>query len=82
MLNLNVNNVKHILGNMNIDGNLSTKDSRTAWEAAFMTTYLNAVISVSFYNKRYNNLPPLNMLSFTGAKCSQFCKRNRRKFRE
>ncbi len=53
-----INHVKHIVGNMNIDGSLSTKDSRTAWEAAFMTTYLNAVISVSFYNKRYN-FPPL-----------------------
>ncbi len=81
MLTLNVNHVKHIVGNMNIDGNLSTKDSRTAWEAAFMTTYLNAVISVSFYNKRYN-FPPLNMLAFADAKCLQSCKRNFHKFRE
>jgi hypothetical protein len=37
------------IGNLNIDGNLTTKNSRTAWEDAFMTTYLNPVLSVSFY---------------------------------
>ena len=36
-------------GNVNIGGNLITKNSRTAWEDAFMTTYLNPVLSVSFY---------------------------------
>lgn len=36
------------VGNLNIDGNLSTKRSRTTWEDAFMTTYLNPVLSVSF----------------------------------
>ncbi|CAB4012406.1 Hypothetical predicted protein [Paramuricea clavata] len=30
---------------VNIDGNLTTKDSRTAWEDKFMTTYLNPVLS-------------------------------------
>ena len=38
-----------IVENLNIDGKLTTKDSRTAWEDKFMTTYLNPVLSVSFY---------------------------------
>ena len=38
----------NFVGNLNIGGNLSTKDSRTTWEDAFMTTHLNPVLSVSF----------------------------------
>jgi hypothetical protein len=33
---------------MTITGNLTTKESRTVWEDAFMATYLNPVLSVSF----------------------------------
>ena len=41
-----------VVGYLNIDGNLTTKDSRIAWEEAFMTTYFNPVLSVSFYITR------------------------------
>ncbi|CAB4034026.1 Hypothetical predicted protein, partial [Paramuricea clavata] len=40
-----VNNLGQQTGNLNIDGNLTTRNSRTAWEDAFMTTYLNPVLS-------------------------------------
>ena len=42
------------VGNLNIGGELSTKDSRTTWEDAFMNTYLNPVLSVSSYIKCLN----------------------------
>ena len=38
---------KIFVGNLSIGSNLSTKDSRKAWEDAFMTTHLNSVLSVS-----------------------------------
>ena len=44
-----INNKNCIVGNLNIDVSLGTKGSRTAWEDAFMNTYLNPVLSVSFY---------------------------------
>ncbi|CAB4041366.1 Hypothetical predicted protein, partial [Paramuricea clavata] len=40
-----VNNLGQQGGYQNIDGNLTTKDSRIVWEEAFMTTYLNPVLS-------------------------------------
>ena len=45
-----------IIANSNIDGNLTTKDSRRVWEDAFMTTYLNPVLSVSFYITRSDTI--------------------------
>ena len=39
---------KKFSGDIEIIGSLTTKDSRTVWEDAFMTTYLNPVLSVSF----------------------------------
>ena len=42
-------NNNFIVGYLNIGGNLTTNVSRTAWEDAFMATYLNPVLSVSFY---------------------------------
>ena len=44
-----INDKNCIVGNLNIDVSLGTKGSRTAWEDAFMNTYLNPVLSVSFY---------------------------------
>ena len=35
-------------GYLNIDGTLTTKDSRTTWEDIFENTHLNPVLSVSF----------------------------------
>ncbi|CAB4007286.1 Hypothetical predicted protein, partial [Paramuricea clavata] len=40
-----VNNLGQQGANSNIDGNLTTKDSRRVWEDTFMTTYLNPVLS-------------------------------------
>ncbi|CAB4005449.1 Hypothetical predicted protein [Paramuricea clavata] len=40
-----VNNLGQQGGYANIDGNLITKDSRTTWEDAFMTTFLTPVLS-------------------------------------
>jgi hypothetical protein len=38
---------------VNIVGNLTTKESRTAWEDAFMANYLNPVLSVSFSKHKF-----------------------------
>ena len=43
-----VNIKSFVVGTLNVCGNLSTKSSRTTWENAFMATYLNPVLSVSF----------------------------------
>lgn len=45
-----------LLGHFNLNPTLSSKDSRTAWENAFVSTYVNPVLSVS----------PRNCISFLG----------------